>query len=115
MIIVALALPQKYSTKYDNIDIDSILKNDRLLESHVNCLLDKGPCTKEGQDFKDYLPEAIDTSCEKCTVAQKRIVKKAAKYLMEKKKPAWEQIRNKYDPMNEHTKDFNKFMEEPIE
>ena len=52
MIIVALALPQKYSTKYDNIDIDSILKNDRLLESHVNCLLDKGPCTKEGQDFK---------------------------------------------------------------
>ena len=43
---------EKYSTKYDNIDLDSILKNDRLLQNYVNCLLDKGTCTPEGTDLK---------------------------------------------------------------
>lgn len=51
---VALARPdgEKYTTKYDNFDVDSVINNRRLLENYVNCILDKGKCTKEGAELK---------------------------------------------------------------
>lgn len=42
----------KYTTKYDNIDVDSILSSKRLLKNYLNCLLDKGPCTADGRELK---------------------------------------------------------------
>lgn len=42
----------KYTTRYDNIDIDRIVASRRLLLNYVNCLLDKGPCTAEGKELK---------------------------------------------------------------
>lgn len=41
-----------YGAKYDNFDVDTLIGNDRLLKSYVNCFLDKGRCTSEGNDFK---------------------------------------------------------------
>lgn len=53
IIAVALALPQnRYTTKYDNIDVDKILGNDRILTSYIKCLQDKGACTAEGRELK---------------------------------------------------------------
>ncbi|KAJ8960209.1 hypothetical protein NQ318_003933 [Aromia moschata] len=45
-------LPDQYTTKYDGIDLDQILRNDRLLKSYVNCLLEEGKCTKDGEELK---------------------------------------------------------------
>jgi len=45
----------KYTTRYDNIDIDAILKSERLLRNYFNCLMDKGPCTREGLELKSEL------------------------------------------------------------
>lgn len=42
----------KYTTKWDNIDIDSILKSDRLLRNYINCLLEKGRCTPDGLELR---------------------------------------------------------------
>lgn len=56
LVVAALyvdgACVEKYTTKYDSFDIDSVLSNRRLLESYVNCLLEKGKCTKEGVELK---------------------------------------------------------------
>lgn len=53
VLAVALARPDsKYTTKYDNIDLDQILKNDRLMKNYVDCLLEKGRCTPDGQELK---------------------------------------------------------------
>lgn len=38
-----------YDTKFDNIDIDDLLKNDRLLKNYVKCLENEGPCTPDGK------------------------------------------------------------------
>lgn len=46
---------ETYDTRYDNINIDEILSNDRILSSHIKCLLGKGPCTKEGRQLKRKL------------------------------------------------------------
>lgn len=43
---------EKYTDKYDNIDLDEILSNKRLLMAYVNCVLDKGKCSPEGKELK---------------------------------------------------------------
>ena len=43
---------EKYTTKYDNINIDEILASDRLVDNYVKCLLDKGRCSPEGIELK---------------------------------------------------------------
>lgn len=42
----------KYTTKYDTVDIDNILASDRLVNNYFNCLMEKGPCTPEGTELR---------------------------------------------------------------
>lgn len=41
-----------YDTRFDNIDLNDMLKNDRLRKNYVKCLLNEGPCTPDGQELK---------------------------------------------------------------
>lgn len=53
VVAVAIAKPaDKYTTKYDNVDLDEIIKNDRLMYNYVKCLLDKGNCSPDGAELK---------------------------------------------------------------
>jgi len=55
MTVVQTA-PAKYTTKYDNVNIDEILNNDRLVASYFKCLMETGKCTPEGEEIKrEYL------------------------------------------------------------
>nr|AEE61841.1 unknown [Dendroctonus ponderosae] len=45
---LVLADTPKYTTKYDNVDLEEIIKSDRLMKNYVNCLLEKGKCTPDG-------------------------------------------------------------------
>lgn len=51
---VASAKPggDHYTTKYDNVDLDAIIKNDRLLKAYVDCLAGTKKCTKDGEELK---------------------------------------------------------------
>lgn len=51
-ISCALCLSHGYETKYDDVDLDSILKSDRLLSNYVKCLLNEGPCTPDATELK---------------------------------------------------------------
>ncbi|KAG5883696.1 hypothetical protein JTB14_007415 [Gonioctena quinquepunctata] len=61
----------KYTTKYDNINLEEIIKNDRLLKNYVDCLLEKRRCTPDGLELKKNMPDAIETDCSKCSEKQK--------------------------------------------
>jgi len=52
IMIQAAPAPQKYTTKYDNVDIDNILNNDRLLNNYFKCLMETVKCTPEGEEIK---------------------------------------------------------------
>jgi hypothetical protein len=57
MVLIVAALcaaekPKTYTTKYDNVDIDSILSNSRILSNYIKCLLDEGPCTPDGRELR---------------------------------------------------------------
>jgi hypothetical protein len=47
-----VVMADRYTSRYDNVDLDSILSNKRALNAFVKCLLEKGPCSPEGKELK---------------------------------------------------------------
>lgn len=43
---------EKYSSRFDEIDVDSVLSNERLIKQHHECLMDRGTCTKDLTELK---------------------------------------------------------------
>ncbi|KAF7987498.1 hypothetical protein HCN44_003260 [Aphidius gifuensis] len=98
---VALGHPQStYTTKYDGVDIEMILRNPRLLNNYVNCLLDKGKCTPDGTELKTLLPDAILSECSKCNPKQKEGSERVITFLVKEKPDIWAKLAAKYDPQN---------------
>uniref|UniRef100_A0A8D8U1L7 Ejaculatory bulb-specific protein 3 n=1 Tax=Cacopsylla melanoneura TaxID=428564 RepID=A0A8D8U1L7_9HEMI len=106
--LCAGAATKKYTTKYDNVDIDQILSNDRLFNSYYNCLLDKGSCTPDAAELKTLLPDAIATECKSCSEKQKTGSAKIFKYLIEKKPEHWANLEKKYDPNGTYKAKYQK-------
>lgn len=50
--IAYVVCDEKYTTKYDNMDLDQILHTERLLQNYVKCLMDEGPCTPDGAELR---------------------------------------------------------------
>nr|UDM59705.1 putative chemosensory protein 12 [Corcyra cephalonica] len=101
----------KYNSKYDNFDVETLITNDRLLKAYINCFLDKGRCTPEGSDFKKTLPEAVETVCEKCTEKQKLNIRKVIRAIQQKHPKQWEELVKKNDPSGKHRAEFDKFIQ----
>lgn len=52
-LLISFAIAEEmYTTKFENVDYEEILRSDRLLKNYMNCLLDKGSCTAEGKELK---------------------------------------------------------------
>lgn len=52
LALTCKAAEQQYTNKYDNIDIDKILGNERVLTQYYKCLMGEGACTNEGRELK---------------------------------------------------------------
>lgn len=50
--LAAVATAQQSTEALENIDVDSVLKNDKLVRRYISCVLDKGRCERNGQDLK---------------------------------------------------------------
>uniref|UniRef100_A0A8D8RHE7 Ejaculatory bulb-specific protein 3 n=1 Tax=Cacopsylla melanoneura TaxID=428564 RepID=A0A8D8RHE7_9HEMI len=87
-----------YSTKYDNVNLDEILSNDRLFNGYYNCLMDSGACSPDGAELKKSLPDALKTECGGCSDKQKEGSKKIFKFLIDNKPEQWANLEKKYDP-----------------
>jgi len=102
----AAADDEKYTSRYDNIDIDEILKSPRLFNNYYNCLIDKGKCTPDGRELKRLLPDALKTECSKCTENQKKGTEKVLRFLIDNKKTQWKSLSDKYDPEGVYQKKY---------
>ncbi|XP_063366510.1 ejaculatory bulb-specific protein 3-like isoform X3 [Cydia amplana] len=111
LVVASLALAEeKYTDKYDNIDLDEILDNKRLLQAYVNCILDKGKCTPEGKELKDTIKDAMTTACEKCTEQQRKGARKVVKHLKENEPEYWTQMKARYDPGDKYQESYEAFL-----
>ncbi|XP_050423215.1 uncharacterized protein LOC126834994 [Adelges cooleyi] len=97
-VVDVQAAPSKYTTKFDNVNVDEILNNDRLLNSYFKCLMDQGKCTPEGEELKRWIPDAMDNNCKDCSEKQRQGAEKIIKFMAEKKKDMWKKLEEKYDP-----------------
>ncbi|KAH8308656.1 ejaculatory bulb-specific protein 3 [Drosophila kikkawai] len=96
--LVLVAAEDKYTTKYDNIDVDEILKSDRLFNNYFKCLIDTGKCTPEGRELKKSLPDALKTECSKCSEKQRQNTDKVIRFIIDNKPEEWKQLQAKFDP-----------------
>nr|AGZ04919.1 chemosensory protein 9 [Sogatella furcifera] len=96
----------KYTSKYDNIDIDKILKNDRVLSQYIKCLMGEGSCTQEGRELKRLLPDAIQSNCSKCSEKQRQASVKVMRHLRQSKERDWNRLLDKYDPQGDKRKNL---------
>lgn len=108
LAFVAARPEEVYTSRFDNVDVDNILKSDRLFRNYFNCLMDKGKCTPDGKELKRLLPDALKTDCTKCTKKQRESVDKVLKHMIEKRKTEWDDLKKKYDPDNVYTTKFEK-------
>ncbi|XP_033228260.1 ejaculatory bulb-specific protein 3-like [Belonocnema kinseyi] len=82
-----------YSNRYDFINVDEILSNERIRNQYSKCYSGTGPClTPDAKFFKDVFPEAIGTRCKRCTEKQKQIFEKIVVYYIENDPEQWKQI-----------------------
>nr|ATI99844.1 chemosensory protein 5 [Oedaleus asiaticus] len=106
--IALAAADDKYTTKYDNVNLDEILANDRLFDKYAQCLLEEGDsnCTADGKELKRVIPDALSNECAKCNDKQKEGTKKVLKHLVNNKPDVWQQLKAKYDPDGTYTKKY---------
>nr|SAJ59015.1 putative chemosensory protein [Triatoma brasiliensis] len=88
----------KYTTKYDNIDLDEILNNDRIYEKYFLCLKGEGKCTPDGRELKVALPDALKTRCVKCSEKQRAGTEKVLRFILDKKPNDYLVLEKIYDP-----------------
>lgn len=91
------------SKNLDNINVDMILKNERILKNYLKCLLDKGPCTQEARELKTTLPELLRSNCSECTEKQRRTSRKVIVHMKTKYPQDWNMFQKKYDPSGSFT------------
>ncbi|XP_065083456.1 ejaculatory bulb-specific protein 3-like [Ochlerotatus camptorhynchus] len=105
-LFAVVAAQEKYTTKYDGVDLDEILKSDRLFNNYFKCLMDQGRCTPDGNELKRILPDALKTDCVKCSEKQKNGTQKVINYLIDNRASQWKSLQAKYDPENVYVEKY---------
>nr|ALS03846.1 chemosensory protein 21 [Ectropis obliqua] len=104
--IVALAAARpdagKYTDRYDNVNLDEVIGNKRLLVPYINCVLEKGRCSPDGKELKSHIKEALETYCAKCTDVQRSGTRRVIGHLINHEPGYWAQLTNKYDPARKY-------------
>ncbi|XP_034478630.1 ejaculatory bulb-specific protein 3 [Drosophila innubila] len=106
---LAAAGPQKeYTNKFDNVNVDEVLSNRRILSNYIKCLLETGACTPEGRELKRLLPDALQSDCSKCTDVQRRNSNKVINYLRANNAGDWKKLLDKYDSKGVYRSKYEK-------
>ncbi|XP_046662387.1 ejaculatory bulb-specific protein 3-like [Homalodisca vitripennis] len=112
----AVADAQHYSSRWDNVQVEPILKNERLLKTYFRCVMDEGKCSPDAAELKKNIPDALENECAKCTEKQRENVEKVMKFIFNKKPDMFKQLEAKYDPKGVYRskyQDRNKENERP--
>ncbi|GLV40774.1 Pherokine 3 [Carabus blaptoides fortunei] len=99
------------TNRFDHIDIDEVLRNDRLIGNYIKCVLDTGRCTAEGQELKKVLPDAIKTGCAECNAKQEDGARKVLRHLSTKRKNDWNALLAKFDPNGQYYEKYQHYLE----
>ncbi|CAB3231707.1 unnamed protein product [Arctia plantaginis] len=113
LVAFSIARPdgEHYDSKYDHFDVNELINSERLMKAYAHCFNGIGKCTPEGSDFKKWIPEAVQSSCGKCTEKQKILVAKALQALKTKLPEEYTALSKTHDPEGKHADDLQKFLD----
>ncbi|VVC33988.1 Insect odorant-binding protein A10/Ejaculatory bulb-specific protein 3 [Cinara cedri] len=97
-----------YMKRFEKLNVEQVLNNERVLASHLKCFLNEGPCVQQSRDLKRVIPVIANNGCEGCTEKQVTSIKKSLNFLRSKKPQEWNRLVKIYDPSG--TK-LNKFLD----
>jgi len=95
---------EKYTSRFDNVDLDEVLNSDRLLTNYFRCIMDEGPCTPDAKELKRLIPDALANKCAKCSERQKAGAEKVLTFLIKNRSKEWTRLEAKYDPSGKFRK-----------
>nr|AZB49394.1 chemosensory protein 2 [Heortia vitessoides] len=111
LVAVVVARPEEtYNPNYDSFNAKELVGNIRLLKNYGKCFLDRGPCTPEGSDFKKTIPEALKTSCAKCTPKQRELIRTVVEGFKQKLPEIWADLVKAHDPEGKYKESFDAFL-----
>ncbi|XP_055635337.1 ejaculatory bulb-specific protein 3-like [Toxorhynchites rutilus septentrionalis] len=105
-VTIWISAAEKYTTKYDNIDLEEIFKSTRLMNNYLNCLKTVGPCTPDGRELKDSLPDALRNDCNRCSERQKIGADKVIRFVVENRPEDFASLETLYDPTGEYRRKY---------
>ncbi|CAH0713265.1 unnamed protein product, partial [Brenthis ino] len=111
LVTFAAARPDDDYSRYDGFDVDELIGNLRLLKNYAHCFLEKGKCTPEGNDFKKWIPDAVQTKCGKCSEKQKTLIAKVMNSITEKLPEEWTELNKLHNPEGKHDAPLKEFLD----
>nr|AIX97824.1 chemosensory protein [Cnaphalocrocis medinalis] len=102
IIGLAAAAPAEKTDDSDEVNVDEILANRRLLLPYIKCALEQGKCSSSGKKVKDHIKKSLQNDCETCTEKQKKDTNAVFKHLINKENDYWNQLIAKYDPQRQY-------------
>uniref|UniRef100_A0A8D8R743 Odorant-binding protein A10 n=1 Tax=Cacopsylla melanoneura TaxID=428564 RepID=A0A8D8R743_9HEMI len=101
ILSLTMTVTLAYELMYDDTYYESILKNERLFNGLLECLLSDDVCSNPVfQQLKDLSPEIIETICGKCTEKQKMNFKNSTVKFKKDRPVDYDHVLTKYDPEN---------------
>ncbi|KAJ2948462.1 hypothetical protein O0L34_g7711 [Tuta absoluta] len=98
LALAAIACAETYTNRYNNVDVDEILGNRRLLLPFIKCVLEQGKCSPEGKELKSHIREALENNCAKCDPRQREGARKVIAHMVNHEPAYWNQLMDKFDP-----------------
>nr|QHR83082.1 chemosensory binding protein 6 [Ceracris nigricornis] len=112
-VVALVAADEGYTTKFDDVDVDKIIHNERLMHQYELCLTeDESKCTPEGKELRKDIPDALETECSKCNEKQKEGIRKVIKFLINHKPETWQKLKDHYDKDGKYSDKYKKMEEE---
>ncbi|KAF5301378.1 hypothetical protein FQA39_LY10776 [Lamprigera yunnana] len=106
LVAVKLAHPQ-FTDEFDNVDIDEILGNQRLVNNYLNCIKTGKKCTADGLKARELIPQVLQSKCDECSQSHKDKALKILEWTIKNRSDDFLDIEAEFDSAREFRNQFD--------
>ncbi|KAF5299915.1 hypothetical protein FQR65_LT09310 [Abscondita terminalis] len=106
LLTVVCSRPDTYLDDFDNINIDAVLSNKRLVNNYLHCIKTGQKCTPDGVKARELIPNALKTRCEKCNESQRMKILQILEWVIQNKPKDFLEIEKIFDSDHSFRNEF---------
>ncbi|CAG9837573.1 unnamed protein product [Diabrotica balteata] len=115
LVVVVFGAPKTFEDNVKalrKINLNDVLKNDRIVRSYIDCVIGTKPCTPEGLAMKESWKEGLDKTCDKCEEEDKIKVKKVVKYIYLNHRDWYDELASTFDKDKKYQTKYQEYMDQ---